>query len=352
MKDKKEWNDWKWQLANSLRGMDDLKDYITLTPGEREALHNIGEFAFSISPFLAERLRGSDENNPLRIQFIPNLRENSVHFTSTDYLCEGMFEPVPNLLHKYEDRVAVLTTSCCAAYCRHCTRSRLVSQCFGKNMLAPAIQYIEEHENIADVLLTGGDPLILEDDVLDDILGQIASISHVKMIRIGTRTPVTLPMRITPKLISVLQKYKPLYINIHVNHPMELSTETQNAISMLVDAGFPLGSQSVLLRGVNDNVSVLEDLFKQLLYLRVKPYYLYQCDELRGCEAFWVSPLKGQKLINALNGKLSGMAVPKYVVDMPGNLGKQIIAPCNLTNIHDNEMFLENYKGQKCSLHI
>lgn len=350
--DEKNWNDWKWQLANSLRGMDDLKEYITLTTSECEALHNVGEFAFSITPFLAEKLKESDEDNPLRMQFIPNHRESSVYFTSKDYLCESTFEPVPNLLHKYEDRVAVLTTNCCAAYCRHCTRSRLVSHRFGKNVLDSAIEYIKEHENIADVLLTGGDPLILGDDVLDDILGQIASISHVKMIRIGTRTPVTLPMRITPNLISVLKKYKPLYINIHVNHPMELSSETQNAISMLVDTGFPLGSQSVLLRGINDNVDILEDLFKQLLYFRVKPYYLYQCDELSGCEAFWVSPLKGQKLINALNGKLSGMAVPKYVVDMPGNLGKQIIAPCNLIGIHDNEMFLENYKEQKCSLHI
>lgn len=348
----KKWNDWKWQLANSLRKIDDLKEYITLTNSECEALHSIGEFAFSIPPFIAERLRESDENNPLRIQFIPNHRESCIHFTSDDYLCEAAFEPVPNLLHKYEDRVAVLTTNCCAAYCRHCTRSRLVSQHFGINVLVPAIKYIKEHENISDVLLTGGDPLILEDDILDDILGQIASISHVKMIRIGTRTPVTLPMRITANLIGKLEKYKPLYINIHVNHPMELSLETRNAISMLVDAGFPLGSQSVLLRGVNDNVDVLEDLFKQLLYLRVKPYYLYQCDELSGCEAFWVSPLKGKKLINALNGKLSGMAVPKYVVDMPRNLGKQIIAPCNLTGIHDNEMFLENYKGQKCSIHI
>ena len=350
--DENKWNNWKWQLANSLRSMDDLKKYITLTDSECEALQNVGEFAFSIPPFMAERLRESDENSPLRIQFIPNHRECSVHFTSKDYLCEGTFEPVPNLLHKYEDRVAILTTNCCAAYCRHCTRSRLVSQHFGKNLLNPAIQYIKEHENIADVLLTGGDPLILEDYILEDVLEQITSISHVKMIRIGTRTPVTLPMRITPNLIRVLEKYKPLYINIHVNHPMELSHETRNAISMLVDAGFPLGSQSVLLRGVNDNVDVLEDLFKQLLYLRVKPYYLYQCDELKGCEAFWVSPLKGRKLINALNGKLSGMAVPKYVVDMPGRLGKQIIAPCNLTDIHDNEMFLESYKGKKCSLHI
>lgn len=350
--DEKKWNDWKWQLANSLRGMDDLKEYLTLTASECEALHNIGEFAFSIPPFLAERIKESDENNPLRIQFIPNHRESSVYFTSKDYLCEGTFEPVPNLLRKYEDRVAVLTTNCCAAYCRHCTRSRLASQRYGKNVLDSAIEYIKEHENIADVLLTGGDPLILGDDILDDILGQITSISHVKMIRIGTRTPVTLPMRITPNLISVLKKHKPLYINIHVNHPIELSSETQNAISMLVDAGFPLGSQSVLLRGINDNVDVLENLFKQLLYFRVKPYYLYQCDELSGCEAFWVSPLKGQKLINALNGKLSGMAVPKYVVDMPRRLGKQIIAPCNLIDIHDNEMILKNYKGQKCSLQI
>ena len=352
MMDEKKWNDWKWQLANSLRGMDDLKEYLTLTASECEALHNIGEFAFSIPPFLAERIKESDENNPLRIQFIPNHRESSVYFTSKDYLCEGTFEPVPNLLRKYEDRVAVLTTNCCAAYCRHCTRSRLASQRYGKNVLDSAIEYIKEHENIADVLLTGGDPLILGDDILDDILGQITSISHVKMIRIGTRTPVTLPMRITPNLISVLKKHKPLYINIHVNHPIELSSETQNAISMLVDAGFPLGSQSVLLRGINDNVDVLENLFKQLLYFRVKPYYLYQCDELSGCEAFWVSPLKGQKLINALNGKLSGMAVPKYVVDMPRRLGKQIIAPCNLIDIHDNEMILKNYKGQKCSLQI
>lgn len=346
------WENWKWQLAHSIRGIDNLKKYITLTESECDAMRHIGKFPFSITPFLADKIKECAVDSPIRKQFIPNQIRCSLDFSSTDYLCETKFEPVPNLLHKYEDRVAVLITNCCAAYCRHCTRSRLVGQQFEKNNLEPALLYIKEHEEIADVLLTGGDPLILDDKTLDDILAQIASISHVKLIRIGTRIPITLPMRITPNLINMLQKYNPLYINIHINHPAELSMEAVNAITLLADAGFPLGSQSVLLKGINDSVEVLESLFKQLLYLRIKPYYLYQCDEVRGCEAFWVSPLKGKQLINSLNGKLSGMAVPKYVIDMPNKLGKQIIGPCNLIDINNNQMILENYKGQKCSIYI
>lgn len=350
MTQNEKWNDWKWQLANSIRTLDELEKYISLTEYEREALTNITNLPFSVTPFLAKYLSECENNTPLRMQFIPNNMSSSLDFKSIDYLTECDFEPVPNLLHKYEDRVAILTTNCCAAYCRHCTRSRIVGQHIGANHLSEAVDYIKEHEKISDILLTGGDPLILQDNILNDLLEQIVSIEHVRMIRIGTRTPISLPMRITPELINILKKTKPIYINIHINHYLELSLESRKAIHSLADAGFPLGSQSVLLKGINDNSEVLEELFKQLLYLRIKPYYIYQCDQVSGCEPFWVSPLKGQALINSLNGKLSGMAIPKYVVDTPGHYGKQIIAPCNLIDISDNKITLKNYRNQQYTL--
>lgn len=351
MKNNPKWNDWKWQLSHSIRNINELEEYILPTPSEYYALTHLENFSFSITPFLAEQIKGCEENNPLRKQFIPNYFDTSFCFNSMDYLSEKDFEPVPNLLHKYEDRVAILTTNCCAAYCRHCTRRRLVSQDIGINNLDAAINYIMEHTEITDVLLTGGDPLLLEDKILDDLLNRIISINHVRMIRIGTRIPVSLPMRITIDLIEILKKSKPIYINIHINHSLELSSETKYAISLLADAGFPLGSQSVLLKGINDDADVLQNLFIELLYLRIKPYYIYQCDKIPGCEPFWVSPIMGIKLLNSLNGKLSGLAVPKYVIDTPGQLGKQILAPCNLTSISDNEISMENYRGEKYLLH-
>lgn len=346
------WNDWKWQLSHSIRTIDELEKYMSLTESERDSLVNIGAFPFSITPYLAEHLSRYENSHPLRMQFIPNRVTSFIHFENSDYLAESDFEPIPNLLHKYEDRVAVLTTNCCAAYCRHCTRKRLVGQHIGANDLSSAINYIKEHKEISDILLTGGDPLVLQDEILDDLLDIIVAIEHVKVIRIGTRIPISLPMRITQKLVKVLKKDKPVYINIHINHPLELFPESRKAISVLADAGFPLGSQSVLLKGINDDSQVLEELFKQLLYLRIKPYYLYQCDQVQGCEPFWVSPLKGQQLINSLNGKLSGMAVPKFVIDTPGQYGKQIVAPCNLIHISNNEISLKNYKDQQYTLHF
>ena len=336
------WNDWKWQLNHSIRSFKELEKYYNLAEGDFEPSDK-NSLPFSITPFLATRLG----NEAIMKQFIP-LREYTTtneEFTS-DYLAEEDFQPVPNLLHKYENRVAILITNNCAAYCRYCTRKRIVGKQKRKNELTDAIEYIKKHEEIKDVLITGGDPLVLDDLILDSILTEIEKIEHVRLIRIGTRTPITLPMRITDNLISILKNHQPLYINIHVNHPSELCNETNRAINALADAGIPLGSQTVLLRNINNNEATLTELFTNLTYLRVKPYYLYECDKVQGCEGYWVSPIEGRTLINSLNGKISGMAVPKFVIDMPGIFGKQIMAPCNLLNFNSKSIKFANYKNE------
>lgn len=341
-----EWNDWKWQLKNSISSKENLEQYLSLTPEEIEAFKIPNTLSFSITPYLLNQIMKYKSNNPLRKQFIPSVYKKDFHFYNADYLQEELYEKANNLIHKYYDRVALIATNYCAAYCRHCTRRRIVSQFPKNHSLSNALEYISNTPEISDVLITGGDPLILPDLELKKLLEKISTISHVKMIRIGTRVPITLPMRITENLINILKNYKSLYMNIHINHPIEITKEVQIAVSKIADAGIPLGSQSVLLRGINDSITILEKLFKQLLYLRIKPYYIYQCDKMPGCEAFWVSPVSGIKIINSLNGKLSGMAVPKYVIDTPGNWGKQIVAPCNLVNVNSDSLLLKNYKAE------
>lgn len=340
------WNDWKWQLKNSISSDEELQQYLTLTPGELEAFQIPNILSFSITPYLLKQIIKYGFDNPLRKQFIPNNFKSDFSFNNPDYLQEQQYEMADNLVHKYCDRVALISTNYCAAYCRHCTRRRIVSRFSNNHTLSNALEYIANTPEISDVLITGGDPLLFEDSELEKILDSLAAISHVKMIRIGTRVPITLPMRVTEKLINTLSKYKPLYINIHINHPIELTKEVQESVTKIADVGIPLGSQSVLLKGINDSPEILENLFKQLLYLRIKPYYIYQCDKIPGCEAFWVPPKQGIQIINALNGKLSGIAVPKYVIDTPGKWGKQIVAPCNLMEINSDNLLLKNYKNE------
>lgn len=341
-----EWNDWKWQLKNSISSEKELQQYLSLTPKEIEAFRIPNTLSFSITPYLLNQIMRYESNNPLRKQFIPSNSKKDFHFHDADYLQEQLYEKADNLVHKYCDRVALIATNYCAAYCRHCTRRRIVSQISNNHTLSNAFEYIANTPEISDVLITGGDPLMLEDSELKKLLEKLSTILHVKMIRIGTRMPITLPMRITENLISMLKNYKPLYMNIHINHPIEITKEVQEAVAKIADAGIPLGSQSVLLKDINDSPAILEELFKQLLYLRIKPYYIYQCDKMPGCESFWVSPIRGIQIINSLNGKLSGMAVPKYVIDTPGKWGKQIVAPCNLVDINSDGLLLKNYKAE------
>jgi len=262
-----------------------------------------------------------------------------------DPLLEELQSPVPNLIHRYPDRVLFLISNKCAMYCRFCTRKRKVGKLFIiKRMdIERGIRYISEHKEIRDVILSGGDPLMLEDNELENIIKRIYAIQHIEIIRIGTRVPCTLPQRITPKLCSMLKKYHPLYINTHFNHPDEITDEAEDACNMLANAGIPLGNQTVLLKGINDKPEIMKKLVKKLLEIRVKPYYIYQCDMVKGVNQFRTSIETGLKIIKALRGFTSGMAVPHYVIDTPG--GKIPLLPEYVVRKDKKKIILKDYKG-------
>jgi lysine 2,3-aminomutase len=260
-------------------------------------------------------------------------------------LNEQHYEIVNSVIQKYENRVAILTNNCCASFCQFCTRQRLMNAQNQLFDLSEEFEYINKNSEIHDVLLTGGDPLTMKNSYIKQILDKLSDIRHVDIIRIGTRVPVTLPMRIDQQLIDTLCQYPALYMNIHVNHPDEITEESIKAICLLTNAGIPLGSQSVLLKHINDDADTLQKLFESLVKLKIKPYYLYQCDQENGCEYFIVSPFRGIELINNINGRLSGLAVPRYVVDTP-DMGKLVLAPCNIKSANATQLYLENYKKE------
>lgn len=330
-------NNWREQIKNSIITIEDLCQYITLSEAEQIALKNK---KFRITPYMMKLITEYDSNNVLRKQFIPLGDTTSFNYRA-DYLDELKFQPIPNLIHKYKNRVIITPTNKCACYCQFCTRQRL-TYCdsklhFDKQKI---LNYIQENPTINDVLITGGDPLMMETNELITLIDSIECIANVKIIRIGTRIPITLPMRIDNELVHSLQKYNNLYINIHVNHPLELTPESKKAILALANAGIPLGSQSVLLKGINDDFSTLKKLFEDLICIKVKPYYLYQCDKVKGCENYITSPQKGIVLINQLLHEVSGFALPKFVIDTP-EAGKMILAPCNLEKFHENTVYMK-----------
>lgn len=280
----------------------------------------------------------------LQKQFLPHNPDSSFHF-SDDYLREDEYMPIINLIHRYKSKALILATNQCACYCQFCTRQR-ITRCNEMNFdnFEKILVYIKTHSEIEDVLITGGDPLTLTTNKILTILQGLEKIKSVKVIRIGTRIPITLPQRIDDELISELKKFNNLYINIHINHPDELTAISKKAILSLANAGIPLGSQSVLLRGVNDSYDTLKNLFKQLIYIKVKPYYLYQCDKVKGCEDFIVDVQKGIDIINRLCNEVSGFAVPKFVVDTP-EIGKMVLAPCSINRVDKNKFYLSNSYG-------
>lgn len=283
----------------------------------------------------------------LKKQFIPQTSRCDFRF-SNDYLCEDEYMPIPNLIHRYESKALIIATNQCACYCQFCTRQRITRRVENDlDNLAEITNYIKKHSEIMDVLVTGGDPLVLSTGKIITLLKEIEKIDSVKIIRIGTRIPITLPQRINAELIESLRTVNHLYINIHINHPDELTPESENAILSLANAGIPLGSQSVLLKGINDDFDVLKELFQQLIQIKVKPYYLYQCDKVHGCEDFMVDIRKGISIINKLCNKISGFAIPKFVVDIP-EMGKMILAPGSITKTDRNIFYLSNNNGQ-CS---
>ena len=347
-----QWQDWRWQLQHRITSLAQLQRLLpTLTPEEHAGtmLANT-KLAMAITPYFFNLIDPADENCPIRRQVIPRLEETTTAaWEMSDPCGEDSHSPVPGLVHRYPDRVLFLVTDRCASYCRYCTRSRLVSNATGYDFhpeFERQIDYIRRTPTIRDVLLSGGDPLLLSDDKLGYLLRALRSIPHVEFVRIGTRIPLFLPQRITPELCAVLRQFHPLFISIHTNHPRELTTEVREALGRLADAGIPLGNQSVLLRHVNNDVHVMRALMQKLLMCRVKPYYLYQCDLIAGSAHLRASVREGLAIMAGLRGHTTGYAVPQYVIDAPGGGGKVPINPDYILHRNADRVIIRNFEGR------
>ena len=347
-----DWNNWRWQLQHRITTLDQLQRLMpTLTPeeyaGTRLANHKL---ALAITPYFFNLINPADEHCPIRRQVVPRIEEtHTAPWEMADPCGEDSHSPVPGLVHRYPDRVLFLVTDRCAAYCRYCTRSRLVSNASGYDFhprFEAQIAYIRENKSIRDVLLSGGDPLLFSDDKLEYLLSRLRAIPHVEFLRIGTRIPVFLPQRITPALCAMLKRYHPLFISIHSNHPRELTAEVRDGLGRLADAGIPLGNQSVLLRHVNDNPTIMKAHMQKLLLCRVKPYYIYQCDLISGSAHLRASVRTGLEIMEKLRGHTSGYAVPTYVIDAPGGGGKVPVSPDYVLSRTADRVLIRNYENK------
>jgi lysine 2,3-aminomutase len=343
------WNNWRWQLSNRINSVDEFEKVIPLTGSERKALSAPGLFRVDITPYFISLIDPNDPNDPVRKQIVPTDLE-LVPFTAMmeDSLAEDRHSPVPGLVHRYPDRVLMLVTTQCASYCRYCTRSRIVgdpSATFSRAEFDMQIEYLKRTPQVRDVLLSGGDPLVLNPKILEEILTRLREIPHIEIVRIGSRVPVFMPMRVTDELCDMLQKFHPLWLNIHVNHPNEITAELAEACDRMTRAGIPLGNQSVLLAGVNDNVHIQRELVQQLVRIRVRPYYLYQCDLVEGAGHFRTPIAKGIEIMEGLRGHTSGYAVPQYIIDAPGGGGKIPVSPNYLLSMSDHKIILRNFEG-------
>ncbi len=345
-----EWNDWRWQLENRITTVETLKQVISLTPEEEEGVRRaLRVFRMAITPYFASIMDPIDSRCPIRMQSVPAMEETvRCRFDLHDPLHEDVDSPVPGLTHRYPDRVLFLVTDQCAMYCRHCTRRRFAGtydSSRSRSELDAALEYIRNNSHIRDVLLSGGDGLLLSEELLVYTLTELRKIPHVEIIRIGTRAPVTLPQRITAELASLLRQFHPLWVNVQFNHPKEITPLSAGACARLADAGIPLGNQSVLLRGINDCPSAMRKLVQELLKIRVRPYYLYQCDLSEGIGHFRTSVLRGIEIIESLRGHTSGLAVPTFVVDAPEGGGKIPLAPNYLLSLSPEKVVLRNFRG-------
>lgn len=343
------WNNWRWQLSNRINTVEEFEKVIPLSDSERKALSATDLFRVDITPYYISLIDPDDPDDPIRKQVVPTAKE-LIPFTAMmeDSLAEDRHSPVPGLVHRYPDRVLMLVTTQCASYCRYCTRSRIVgdpSATFSRAEFEMQIEYLKRTPQVRDVLLSGGDPLVLAPKILEEILRRLREIPHIEIVRIGSRVPVFLPMRITEDLTEMLQKYHPLWLNIHVNHPNEISSELEKACDRLTRAGVPLGNQAVLLAGVNDNVHIQRELVHKLVRLRVRPYYLYQCDLVEGAGHFRTPVAKGLEIMEGLRGHTSGYAVHQYIIDAPGGGGKIPLSPNYLLSQSDHKIILRNYEG-------
>jgi lysine 2,3-aminomutase len=343
------WNNWRWQLSNRINTPEEFEKVIPLTDSERKALSAAHLFRVDITPYFISLINPDDPDDPVRKQVVPKADE-MLPFTAMmeDSLAEDRHSPVPGLVHRYPDRVLMLVTTQCASYCRYCTRSRIVgdpSATFSRAEFEMQIEYLKRTPQVRDVLLSGGDPLVLAPKILEEILSRLREIPHIEIVRIGSRVPVFLPMRITSDLTEMLEKYHPLWLNIHVNHPNEITAELAEACDRMSKAGIPLGNQAVLLAGVNDNVHIQRQLVHDLVRIRVRPYYLYQCDLVEGAGHFRTPVAKGIEIMEGLRGHTSGYAVPTYIIDAPGGGGKIPVSPNYLLSMSDHKVILRNYEG-------
>jgi len=348
--DAERWNNWKWQLKNRITTAEQLGEILRITETEkREIGLCLQKFRMSITPYYVSLIDTERRDCPIRRQSVPSVEELTVNSCEMDDpLCEEHFSPVENIVHRYPDRVLFLLTRKCSMYCRHCTRRRVVGEedyTAGPDVLEKAFGYIKNNEKIRDVLLSGGDPLMMPDNRLEQIISRLRDIPHVEIIRIGTRIPVVLPMRITDGLVKMLKKYHPIWINTHFNHPAEITPLSERACGMMADAGIPLGNQSVLLKGVNDDAEILKKLFTCLAKIRVRPYYLYQCDVAKGISHFRTPVETGMEIMGKIRGYISGYAVPTFVIDAPGGGGKIPLNPEYLISVSDEMVIMRNYKG-------
>jgi lysine 2,3-aminomutase len=345
-----QWNDHRWQLRNRVDSLAELETRLALTDEERAGVLLAGnKLAMSITPHFFNLIDPNDPDCPIRRQVIPNINEGwTAPEEMADPCGEDSHMPVPGLVHRYPDRVLFLVTDRCASYCRYCTRSRVVSGVGEQHLdtqMEAAFRYLERSPQVRDVLLSGGDPLLFSDDKLDKILTRLRSIPHIQFVRIGSRIPIFLPQRITPELCNMLKKHHPLFISIHTNHPRELTSEVRDALGRLADAGIPLGNQSVLLAGLNDDVEIQKSLVHKLLMCRVRPYYLYQCDLITGSSHLRTSVAKGLEIIEGLRGHTTGYAVPQFVIDGPGGGGKIPLNPEYVITREPGRVVLRNYEG-------
>ncbi|TGK01985.1 KamA family radical SAM protein [Leptospira langatensis] len=348
---KADWLDWKWQIQNRIKDEQELSEYIRISSEEREAIASCSQvFSFSTTPYYLQLADEKDPNCPIRLQVLPRKEELSVRtWDREDPLAEESYMPVKGVTHRYPDRALWYLSHVCAVYCRFCTRKRKVSQSSGTPGLEDwqkALQYFREHSEIKEVILSGGDPLNLSDSKLDFLLGELKSVPHINQVRIHSRYPVTLPMRITPELCSVLKKHFPVYLVTHFNHPKELTPLVKERIEMLCKEGaVTVLNQSVLLKGVNNSVETLKELFYGLTKIGIKPYYLHQCDEIFGSSHFRVPIEEGVELMKQIRGSVSGLSVPLYVVDLTGGGGKVPLPANYLEETKDSSYVFRNYKG-------
>lgn len=351
-----DWNDWRWQSRHRIRTLEQFERMVALSATEREALVQGGTMLpVGVTPYYMSLIAVDDPQQPLRKTVIPTTAE----FTRTigeadDPLGEDGHSPVPGLVHRYPDRVLFLPLDFCSTYCRYCTRSRVVGHgeiVPNEKRLEAMYEYLERSPQVRDVLISGGDPLALSDDKLDAILSRLRSIRHIEFVRIGTKMPAVLPQRITPQLMRMLRRHHPLWMSVHFLHPDECTVESQRACERLADAGIPIGSQTVLLKGVNDSVATMRQLVHKLLLMRVRPYYLYQCDPISGSSHFRTPVSKGLEIIQGLRGHTTGYAVPTYVIDAPGGGGKIPLQPDSVVGREGDWIVLRNFEGRTFRYH-